>query len=77
MVHRNEPHLIELPLDTSLDALEVEELVAMRDQFTAAPDVRVAEPTDRAQRATRSAAAYLEARRARLRRELRELRDER
>jgi hypothetical protein len=49
------------------------ELTVMRHQLAAVPDVRTDEPTDRALRATRSASAYLEARRARLKRELREL----
>jgi hypothetical protein len=50
-----------------------EELAELRDQLAAAPDLRAGASTERAQRATRSASAYLEARRARLRRELREL----
>lgn len=52
-----------------------DELAAMRDELTAGPDPLVDDPSDRAQRATRSASAYLEARRARLKRELRELRE--
>jgi hypothetical protein len=58
---------------TPLGSEELEELAAMRDELAATPDLRVPEPADRAARATRSASAYLEARRARLRRELREL----
>jgi hypothetical protein len=52
-----------------------EELEVMRDHLAAAPDLRADISTERAQRATRSASAYLEARRARLKRELRELRE--
>jgi hypothetical protein len=51
------------------------ELDAMRDQLSATPDLRTELATDRAQRATRSAAAYLEARRARLKGELRDLQE--
>lgn len=56
-------------------AVELEELIAMRDELSAVPDLRVGEPSERARRATRSASAYLAARRARLKRELRDLRD--
>jgi predicted nucleic acid-binding Zn-ribbon protein len=51
------------------------ELDAMRDQLAATPDLQTELATDRAQRATRSAAAYLEARRARLKSELRDLQE--
>lgn len=51
------------------------ELDALRDQLTASPDLRADVSTERAQRAMRSAAAYLETRRARLRDELRDLRE--
>lgn len=59
--------------DVTPTARELDELAAMRDELAAAPDLRVGDPSDRAQRATRSASAYLDARRARLKRELHEL----
>lgn len=55
----------------------LDELEELRGQLAVdRPGDEVGDPADRAQRATRSASAYLEARRARLKRELAEL-DER
>lgn len=61
--------------DEPLTAEEPEELAAMRRQLTASSGAPADAPADRARRATRSASAYLDARRARLRRELRALHD--